>query len=150
MSEFATPGMRELYRNMEQLGPRIRGNIVRGMVYAAARETRDAMREATPTGHGELRKQEEKQGRKHGNLRKSIYAKRMRAPRGYFKKMVGAGVGIKRRAFYWRFVEYGHGGPSPAPPHPFLRPTWDAVKHRLVQRMLEYGRQRFSDAVKGP
>lgn len=23
-------------------------------------------------------------------------------------------------------VEYGHGGPHPAPPHPFMRPAWDS------------------------
>lgn len=25
-------------------------------------------------------------------------------------------------------VEYGHGGPHPAPPHPFMRPAWDENK----------------------
>ncbi len=43
-------------------------------------------------------------------------------------------AGIHRRDFqgeedyYPSFVEYGHGGPHPAPPHPFIRPAYDAKK----------------------
>lgn len=46
-------------------------------------------------------------------------------------------VGIHRRdidltakdgAYYPAFVEYGHGGPHPAPPHPFIRPAYDLKK----------------------
>ena len=28
--------------------------------------------------------------------------------------------------YYPAFVEYGHGGPRPAPPHPYVRPAFDA------------------------
>lgn len=28
-------------------------------------------------------------------------------------------------AYYANPVEYGHGGPAPAPPHPFVRPAFD-------------------------
>ncbi len=37
-------------------------------------------------------------------------------------------VGVKhseRGAYYANPVEYGHGGPAPAPAHPFVRPAFD-------------------------
>lgn len=38
-------------------------------------------------------------------------------------------VGVDRKkAPHAHLVEFGHGGPHPAPPHPYLRPALDAVK----------------------
>lgn len=36
----------------------------------------------------------------------------------------------KTDAYYAPFVEFGHGGPHPAPPHPFMRPAYDATKEQ--------------------
>lgn len=57
-------------------------------------------------------------------------------------------VGVHRRDFsgddyYPAFVEYGHGGPRPAPPHPFIRPAfdlkkdeaWSTVKQAVIDQM---------------
>ena len=46
------------------------------------------------------------------------------------RRMGGKGVtiGVHRKekgAFYATPVEYGHGGPAPAPAHPFVRPAFD-------------------------
>lgn len=35
------------------------------------------------------------------------------------------GVGSGKNDYYPIFVEYGHGGPRPAPAHPWLRPAFD-------------------------
>lgn len=38
-------------------------------------------------------------------------------------------IGVKHSeasAYYSNPVEFGHGGPGPAPPHPFVRPAFDA------------------------
>ena len=38
-------------------------------------------------------------------------------------------IGVKHSeagAYYANPVEHGHGGPGPAPPHPFVRPAFDA------------------------
>lgn len=65
-------------------------------------------------------------------------------------------VGIHRRdidlsdkngAYYPAFVEYGHGGPRPAPPHPFIRPAfdlkkdeaWSIVKQAVIDQMNQKG-----------
>jgi len=40
-------------------------------------------------------------------------------------------IGVHRKDwdeedYYPAFVEYGHGGPAPAPAHPYIRPAYDA------------------------
>ncbi len=40
-------------------------------------------------------------------------------------------IGVHRKdwdgdAYYPAYVEYGHGGPGPAPAHPYIRPAYDA------------------------
>jgi len=59
-------------------------------------------------------------------------------------------VGIHRRDiklkdghYYPAYVEYGHGGPRPADPHPFIRPAydltkdeaWGAIKQAVIDKM---------------
>jgi len=61
-------------------------------------------------------------------------------------------VGVHRRDFsgdeyYPAYVEYGHGGPRPAPPHPFIRPAfdlkkdeaWNTVKQAVIDQMNSKG-----------
>ena len=59
-------------------------------------------------------------------------------------------VGIHRAdggAEYGNPVEFGHGGPHPAPPHPFVRPAFDArvdeayekVKQQLMTALTARG-----------
>jgi len=61
-------------------------------------------------------------------------------------------VGIHRRDFsgddyYPAYVEYGHGGPRPADPHPFIRPAfdlkkdeaWNTVKQVVIDQMNSKG-----------
>ena len=61
-------------------------------------------------------------------------------------------VGIHRRDFsgddyYPAYVEYGHGGPRPADPHPSIRPAfdlkkdeaWNTVKQAVIDQMNAKG-----------
>jgi len=60
---------------------------------------------------------------KTGNLKKGIVAKKFKTK---IKGQPAAFVAIDRKiAPHAHLVEYGHGGPNPAPPHPFFRPTLD-------------------------
>jgi len=78
-----------------------------------------------------------------GNLKKATYAKAL--PKTMTSPAV-AFAGIRpRRAPHARLVEYGHGGPHPAPPHPFFRPAVDEVKE-TVKRNIKEG---LGKAVKG-
>ena len=60
-----------------------------------------------------------------GALHGSIHTGKVRQ-RGGGKQIP---IGVKHSeaaAYYANPVEYGHGGPGPAPPHPFVRPAFDA------------------------
>ena len=49
-------------------------------------------------------------------------------------------IGVHRKdggAEYANPVEHGHGGPHPAPPHPFVRPAFDAKQEEAFARMKE-------------
>ena len=59
----------------------------------------------------------------------------------------GVTVGVHRSAwsgddfYYPAAVEYGHGGPHPAPPHPFVRPAVDAKGEEALEHIKEQIRQ---------
>ena len=61
---------------------------------------------------------DEETGPNKGKLRKSIKAKKSRYPDGGWIAQAG-GKGARQA---W-LVEHGHGGPAPAPAHPYLRPA---------------------------
>lgn len=60
------------------------------------------------------------------------------------KKRSGGGkrvtIGIHHNemgAFYSNPVEFGHGGPAPAPAHPFVRPAYDAESDAAYEAMKQ-------------
>lgn len=59
-----------------------------------------------------------------GAMRDSIRTYKARGTRDKVQYMVIAG---NEAAYYAGWVEYGHGGPHPAPPHPFMRPAAEAT-----------------------
>lgn len=61
-----------------------------------------------------------------GNLKKAAYAA-VKPPSLSGTAVAFAGI-RPRKAPHAHLVEYGHGGPHPAPPHPFFRPAWDGCK----------------------
>lgn len=50
----------------------------------------------------------------------------------------------RKSTAYANPVEWGHGGPHPAPPHPFVRPAFDTRKDEAYAQM----KQVISDALK--
>lgn len=76
-----------------------------------------------------------------GNLYKSLKKSRVtrgRTRRGKGTKRVQIGAFEGRKAGlapHAHLVEYGHGGPAPAPPHPFIRPSFDKRKDEAVEIM---------------
>lgn len=60
-----------------------------------------------------------------GVLNRSIQIGNVRKRRNRGKSIT---IGVHRKeegAYYASPVEYGHGGPAPAPAHPFIRPAYD-------------------------
>ena len=61
-----------------------------------------------------------------GDLYSSIHTHGVRQKRGGQGKRITRGVKHSERgAYYSNAVEFGHGGPAPAPMHPFVRPAFD-------------------------
>lgn len=49
-------------------------------------------------------------------------------------------IGVHRKAegaYYATPVEYGHGGPAPAPAHPFIRPAYDTRQDEAYEIIRE-------------
>lgn len=63
-----------------------------------------------------------------GTLRKRIKAKKSRYEFG--------GWIVEARAPHAHLVEFGHGGPNPAPAHPFLRP---ALESEITEAKAKFG-----------
>lgn len=64
-----------------------------------------------------------------GELRDSLKIV-VKSKGGRTKARIGAQKGGK--GHYATFVEYGHGGPHPAGPHPFLAPAFDAKQEEAL------------------
>ena len=61
-----------------------------------------------------------------GDLYSSIHTHGIKQKRGGSGKQITIGVKHSEKgAFYANPLEYGHGGPAPAPAHPFVRPAFD-------------------------
>lgn len=66
---------------------------------------------------------------KSGTLKKSL--KIVMKKKGSRSK---ARIGVQKGSdgYYATFVEYGHGGPHPAGPHPFLAPAFDSKQEEAL------------------
>ena len=65
------------------------------------------------------------------------------------RRMGGKGVtiGVHRKekdAYYATPVEYGHGGPAPAPAHPFVRPAFDTRVEEAYDAIKQVLRDELS------
>lgn len=106
--------------------------IIGSILNEAAQPVLEAAQRFAPERTGKL-----KAALKVGKLQK-------RKGGGYFIKI---GSHKEDDAFYASFVEFGHGGPRPAPPHPFMRPAYDTTKDqayaiirdRLEQEITKHG-----------
>lgn len=66
--------------------------------------------------------------REAGKLRDSISESGIKTERAG-RKYILAGTGVR----YAHLVEYGHGGPHPAPAHPFLEPAYNHHKDEAAE-----------------
>jgi HK97 gp10 family phage protein len=53
----------------------------------------------------------------------------------YGGKYITIGAHYGSRGYYGHMVEFGHGGPAPAPAHPFARPAFDTRKDDAYEEM---------------
>ena len=60
-----------------------------------------------------------------GDLHDSIHTGKVRTRAGGGKRITIGVHHSEKGAYYANPVEFGHGGPAPAPAHPFVRPAFD-------------------------
>jgi HK97 gp10 family phage protein len=115
-------GLDELERNTNKMLKAL-GAEKQKLLMEQAQVVRDAVRQAAPRGLT-------------GNLKGAAYAKSMPETTVY---PVAGFAGIRGgKAPHGHLVEYGHGGPHPAPAYPFFFRAWESVKDR-VRRAIEEG-----------
>jgi HK97 gp10 family phage protein len=71
---------------------------------------------------------------------------------GSVKKKLGGGkritIGVHHKdkgAYYANAVEHGHGGPAPAPAHPFVRPAFDVKASEAFEEMKRVLRDELNN-----
>ena len=122
---IATKGFNDLAANLEQLAQMADGEkLAVGVLNAGAEILKDRMiANATQDPHP-----------RSGALRSAV--KIGNAKRNKGRTSVPVGVWSKDVP-YAPYVEYGHGGPHPAPPHPFIRPAYDEGKDTAYAAVRE-------------
>lgn len=99
-----------------------------------------ALPKAAEAGAKVIRQEvEQRAPRDDGDLARSIGDRPVEAGATSASHQVHVGI------FYALFVERGHGGPHPAPAHPFFRPAFDAKEQEARDKVLE----TLNDALKG-
>lgn len=71
-----------------------------------------------------------------GALHGSIHTSNVKGGAGGKRVTIGVHVS-EQAAYYSNPVEFGHGGPGPAPPHPFVRPAFDAKADEAYREMKQ-------------
>jgi HK97 gp10 family phage protein len=142
---------KETIAKIQQVKRLVNSEAVQDMLLPAAQVVRDIARRLVNIGPGKSNS-----GAATPHLRDLIFAVKGRKPRSGFYAdaaqviygddaaegpSVIAGINLKR-APHAHLVEFGHGGPHPAPPHPFLRPAAIAARP-LVRQIIEDGLKRL-------
>lgn len=135
-SEVEVFGLEDIQKVLEELTPRHAANLSRAMVHGMASEVSKEAKKRVP--------------KRTGNLRRAIKAKRRRGKPGQpvSDVIVESGETAKFDGFYWRFVEFGTGGPVPQSEHPFLRPAKDLIQSNIPKIAEEQFTKKLAAAVK--
>ena len=80
-----------------------------------------------------------------GDLHGSIKTGSVKKKRGGGKRITIGVHHSERGAYYANPVEHGHGGPAPAPAHPFVRPAFDVKAPEAFEEMKRVLRDEISN-----
>lgn len=123
-------GLPELSKNLQELAKMIDGDAVESGLLKIGGELRRVVRARAPRG-------------KTGNLIRSQVSKKFRNKiKGAPATFVAVNYGLGPHA---HLVEFGHGGPAPAPPHPFFRPAVDSFKTGYEGKVATMLKKKFDD-----
>lgn len=161
-------GLADVMKKLDGLKRRIRGRVLRqavragsGIILSAAKKRVKAVSHSlTQKALGQLAVEDLELLDRVGLLRNSLGVKMVVRRDGSALAVIGprrgfkSQIGVRKRsgkfsqkgdpiyedpANIGHLVEFGHGGPHPAPPHPFMRPAWDeslsAVRSKMAAVM---------------
>jgi len=120
-------GDKALMRAMNLLPDKVYNKVVKQAVNQAATPIRKQAQKNAPVG-------------KTGNLKRNIIKKsKLYKNQAVVLSVVGGQYkkdpSEEGSANHAHLVEFGHGGPKPAPPHPFMRPAFDATKGKAEAKL---------------
>ena len=127
-AKLEVTGMVELQSDLQAMAMKLAGDkegrTIRYILQDSCQPILSAMLRMCPTGATKKLRDSIKIGR--------VVSKRRK--RGF---SVSVGVHKENGVMYANPVENGHGGPHPAPPHPFVRPAFDATKEQAYSALRD-------------
>lgn len=125
MAKVNTEALVSFQRDIEQAVTELGGSKIAKVFEDAAKPIEEASIRYAPERPGS------------GRLKASISSK-VTSRRGRYKVTIGShGADWGSGDYYPAFVEYGHEGPRPAPPHPYLRPAYDLHRDEAYKAIAE-------------
>lgn len=113
----------ELMAALNKLPIVVGGKVMKNAIRAGGRAIRAAVIERAPIGPT-------------GNLKANIVAKLVVYKESETAALIiGGKYGRYGKGAHAHLVEFGHGGPAPAPPHPFMRPAFDESKSTALAKV---------------
>lgn len=137
VGEIQVKGLAELTAKLDRFTDKLARNVVAGAIRAGSVIVQNEARKKAPVSGGPHWLG--KAGSKSrvlvlpGTMRKNIKVRK--APRSKSRYPVEYWVYVSRKFWYWRFVEFGT---SKIPAKPFLRPAFEAMKSRALDRIRDY------------
>lgn len=120
-------GIEDAERLLKEIAPRHAKNIMRATVMDMAKQIADDAREVMPINQGDMRKLT-KHKRERGK-----------------PEILHSSVGVGKKAFYWRFLEYGD-GPDGIAYDFFLRPS-ERMRATMTATFLRSFGAKFEKAA---
>ena len=128
-------GLADLERNLLDFPDRVAKKILGGAIRAGAVVIQKEARSLAPVSPGphKVGKGTKSVLVQPGHLKKNIKVRL--APRKSREVPITYWVYVSKKAWYWRFPEFGT---SKAGARPFLRPAFDTMKEKATERIREY------------
>lgn len=121
-SLFQIEGFAEFQRKIEALPDKMKRAELLKLLRRSTKPTIAAAKRHVPKKSGRLQ-------RSIGNITGKS--------KTYPNVLVGPRARGKHGGFHGALVEFGHGGPSPAPAHPYMRPAIDETKGQVSKEAAE-------------
>lgn len=122
-------GVDALMSELQQLASRASGETADRALKSGARIILREMRTQVPIGP-RVRPEKLRNALRLGHVTKMLRSGTKRIQLGTYEQRNG------RIAPHAHLVEYGHEGPAPAPPHPFIRPSFDRRADEAYDEMV--------------